>query len=956
MGAQLSVDVVVMAVTALLLAGEAIYAWRLPLPGARLLGGLFAVDAFGSLCQIAYFLSAPAVPLRLAVLWEVMGSLLVSSCFFLFAARYAGIKVLSGRRFCLSVLAVACALIGLAMLEPGVVYLAGHGLGPLSFTREDVGRGDGSLFWAQEAFFYVVVGAGIVLLVRASPARLQWKSSQTRAILVGALIIVGSQLVLLVWSPLPGADMSFVSFAVGALPILWALPRLRHRDVRRASLRRVFEVMADGVLVSDSEGRIALTNPAGQALMTSAFPGGGAPVRLADLLPFVEIVEAHAQAGLGDIAESSEMVASLALGGSRHHLSVRQSGLGADGNLGEGRVLVVRDITEQVEAAHQLQDSEQRLRVLFEQSPLGICIYDTQLRVTEANTRFAGLVGSQATQLVGQRLSHASVSSLFGACRVALGGSGGSYSGPLLGADGVERFLECQASALHDGEGTLTGGLLLVWDLTEHKRSEALIERLSLQDSLTGLANRALLRDRLAVALAEAERSGSGVVCLVMKLDRFAATSEALGQAGSDELLQAVARRLVASVRAADTVARWGGAEFCVVMPDIASDGALGAAERLLGCFAEPFVADATEVWLTAASGIACYPADATTATSLLEHAQSALQAARSQGPGATQFYCADLAVKGMERLLLLGELHSALEEEQLRVYYQPQIALDGPRLCGCEALVRWQHPSRGLLAPGSFIALAEESGLIVPLGEWLLGQACRQAAQWAATEHVALRMAVNLSPRQFQQSDLVELVGAALAASGLPAGQLELELTETAIIADPAGAAATLRAISALGVSIALDDFGTGYSSLALLRELPIDRLKIDRSFVANLSEDTDCAAIARAVIELAASLGLGVVAEGVETVEQLAFLRACGCPEIQGYLFGRPLPAESFELRPHFEAAIGATADGQVGELVLPRLRKAALTRQVGLAGVGLSRSADGDSGVAPSGERPQ
>jgi diguanylate cyclase len=266
-----------------------------------------------------------------------------------------------------------------------------------------------------------------------------------------------------------------------------------------------------------------------------------------------------------------------------------------------------------------------------------------------------------------------------------------------------------------------------------------------------------------------------------------------------------------------------------------------------------------------------------------------------------------ELSARGEERLALTAELHRALREGQLRVYYQPQVDLGGPTLCGCEALVRWEHPTRGLVSPGAFIPLAEESGLILPLGEWLLGEACEQAMRWSQ-QGVDLRMAVNLSPRQFQQHDLPAMVVRALARSGLPADRLELELTETAIIADPRTAAATLREISGLGVSLALDDFGTGYSSLSLLRELPIDRLKFDRSFVEGLEDDPDSAAIARAVIELGRSLDVRVVAEGVETAAQLAFLRAQGCDE--GYFFGRPVPADVFELRPSFEVAVDRAA----------------------------------------------
>jgi diguanylate cyclase (GGDEF)-like protein len=527
---------------------------------------------------------------------------------------------------------------------------------------------------------------------------------------------------------------------------------------------------------------------------------------------------------------------------------------------------------------------------------------------------FAVLAGMPSAELVGEPLSRGDLANIADACEAAVAGEPASFCGPLAGRDGVERFVECEVEPLRDPEGQVTGAILLTWDLTEHKRSEALIERLSLRDSLTDLANRALLNDRLTVALAQADRSGSEVVVAIYDLDRFAATNEALGHARADKLLQAVGERLRTNVRAADTVARWGGDEFAVVMPNVRSEGVLGLSQRVAGCLAEPFHLDGTEVWVTAGAGIACYPDDGADAGELLERAESALRAAKRQGPAGVAFYSPELSARGEERIALTSELHRALQEGQLRVYYQPQIDLAGPTLCGCEALVRWQHPTRGLVSPGDFIPLAEESGLILPLGEWLLGEACEQAARWSR-QGVDLRMAVNLSPRQFQQRDLSAMVAQALVRSGLPAGRLELELTET-VIADPRMAAATLREISGLGVSLALDDFGTGYSSLSLLRGLPIDRLKIDRSFVDGLEDDPDSAAIARAVIELGRSLDLRVVGEGVENAAQLAFLRAQGCDEVQGYFFGRPVPADLFELRPSFEVAVDRAAAGERGD----------------------------------------
>ncbi len=913
MHGQILLNGLTMSATSIVLATEAAHVWRrFRFRGARLFAGVFASAALAAFFAALFFFTARSAPnLRWAALWEVFGSFLLSAFLFAFAARFGNVRWLAGRRLAALLLGVAAALTIVAACDPGLIYLSGHGLTAMSFSRETVGRADGPLFWLQEIFFWSFSGAAVVMLCLTAPSRLRLRGRQGLAILAGAVFILGSQLVMFVWQPLTGANVTLVTFALGSLPIIWVLPGLRLSDIRNASLRRMFEVMSDGVIVVDDEGHIASVNQAAEALITAARPGRH-PSReivdyqaLVDLASTVGSVEADADKHAGRL--------SLALpdGGVRH-LDIRQTGLGHDGALAEGRVLVVRDITEQVEAAHALRTSDERLRILFEQSPVGVMVFDTALIAREVNVRFAKLVGMTPTELVEQTLSYENVSSLLDACREALDGRSTSYCGPVAGSGGSERWLECEVSALRDGDGAINGAVCLAWDVTESKRSEALIERLAFSDSVTGLANRSLCRDRLRVALADAARSATTPLVMIFDLDHFAAVNEALGHAGADRLLEAIGKRLVTGVRSADTVARWGGDEFAVVIPSMtAADGVFGLTQRLLDCFHAPWLIDGTEVWITASAGIACYPADGDGAAELLEHAESAVRLAKEQGRDCARYYAPDQGALGEEHLALTGDLHRALDEGQLLVYYQPQVDAARGTLRGCEALVRWRHPQRGLVSPAEFIPLAEKTGLIVPIGEWVLRTACAQAARWSTEEQVELRVGVNLSPRQFQQRDLVALVRDVLAETGLPARQLELEVTETAIMADPQGAARQLAEISATGVSVALDDFGTGYSSLALLRQLPIDRLKIDRSFITGCTSEADAAAITRAVIDLAKDLGLTVIAEGVEDREQLAFLAAHGCDEIQGYLFGRPLPAGEFELRPEWDAALaGAQA----------------------------------------------
>jgi EAL domain-containing protein (putative c-di-GMP-specific phosphodiesterase class I) len=328
------------------------------------------------------------------------------------------------------------------------------------------------------------------------------------------------------------------------------------------------------------------------------------------------------------------------------------------------------------------------------------------------------------------------------------------------------------------------------------------------------------------------------------------------------------------------------------------SDDGFAVARRLAACFAEPWLIDGHEFWVTASIGLAVHPIDGVDAQALLENAEAAMHDAKQLGGDCQQFYAPTMNGRVDDRLALASALHRALEERQFVVYYQPQVDLATMCVIGCEALVRWNHPGRGLVAPDLFIPLAEEIGLMQPIGEWVLRDACAQGAAWEHTYRQGIRVAVNLSARQFQQRGLAAIVADALAQSGLPARLLELEVTETAILADPEAAARTLAEIAAMGVSVALDDFGTGYSSLTHLRQLPIDRLKIDRSFVSALPDDSDDCAIAVAVIDLARNLGLQVIAEGVETWQQVAFLRAKGCTEVQGYLFGKPVPAADFTL----------------------------------------------------------
>ena len=428
------------------------------------------------------------------------------------------------------------------------------------------------------------------------------------------------------------------------------------------------------------------------------------------------------------------------------------------------------------------------------------------------------------------------------------------------------------------------------------RQAEARLVHQAFHDALTGLPNRARFLDRLELALERGKRRGETVALLFVDLDRFKFVNDSLGHGAGDRLLVELGQRLRGCVRPTDTVARLGGDEFTLLLEGL-PDGR--AAERTASCIAaaldRPFPIDGHETAVTASIGIAAAGPGQTTPTNLLRDADVALYRAKEQGKARWTVFDQAMGAGMRERIALEVQLRRAVARGELRLAFQPLVELATGRIVGVEALVRWQHPLKGLIQPDAFIPLAEETGLILPIGRWVLEEACRQGRAWQERHQGAPIVSVNLSACQFQQPDLVEDVAQALRASGLERGRLKLEITESAMMADPDAAIATLRRLKDLGVRIAIDDFGTGYSSLGRLRRFPVDLLKVDRAFVAGLGHEAEDAAIVRAVVGLARALGLGVVAEGVETGAQLAWLRELGCELGQGFYFGPPVPAEA-------------------------------------------------------------
>jgi len=443
----------------------------------------------------------------------------------------------------------------------------------------------------------------------------------------------------------------------------------------------------------------------------------------------------------------------------------------------------------------------------------------------------------------------------------------------------------------HSGRAVRIVGVAM--DLTDRKVAEQRIAHMAHHDALTGLPNRVLLRDRIQQAIARAHRNQAQLAVLFIDLDRFKNINDSLGHQLGDRLLQSVASRILACVREGDTVSRVGGDEFVIVIPEIESSAdASAVASKILEVLGAAFHLHGNDLHVAASIGISLYPADGGDAETLMRNADTAMYHAKDSGRGNAQYFTQHMNVAAQQRLTLENALRRALEAREFELHYQPLFDLRDRSVTGFEALLRWNRPGAGQVAPGEFITVAEESGLIVPMGEWVLREALRQAHAWQA-EGRALHMSVNVSANQLSRPSFVERLRRLLQETGVDPGTIELEVTEGVIVAGAGEAREAIDQIAALGVGIAIDDFGTGYSGLAYLKRLPIDTVKIDQSFVRDLTVDPDDAAIVTAIVAMARSLGVDVIAEGVETEEQVAELKRLGCNRAQGYLLARPMNA---------------------------------------------------------------
>ena len=682
----------------------------------------------------------------------------------------------------------------------------------------------------------------------------------------------------------------------------------RELAMREATFRATFENAAVGMTMTDAQGSLLRANPAFcRQLGYSAAELAGKP--------FADFTHPD------DVAENERLYRAL-MAGKMSHFQMRKRYVRKNGALvwiqlnvskvpspGGGAPFTIgmmEDITARRAAEEELRESEGRYRGILETMSDGFVAMDRELRFTYVNPRAEKILGRDAASILGRAYHEAFPDAAGSPFEEA-------YRRALAEGATVESehyFEPWQRWFAQRVDPTPEGISVFFRDTTERKKNESRIEYLATHDELTDLPNRNLAHDRIAQAISHARRSERQVAVLYLDLDRFKVINDGFGHPFGDAVLKEVGGRLARMVREGDTVARQSGDEFLILLSDLRRAGdAYIVAQKILDAFAEPFVLDGREVHISSSLGVSVFPQDGQTPDVLIGNADVAMYRAKDLGRNSYQFFTREMSDETRRRVEIETELRSAVARGQLQLAYQPKVNLATGRMVGCEALLRWSHPTLGPVSPARFIPVAEDSGLIVPVGDWVLRTACSQARAWHDAGLPPIVVSVNLSARQFLQQDVVAWTLQTLEETRLAPGMLELELTESLIAQDTEKVIATVNQLKAAGVRLSIDDFGTGYSSLSYLKRFRVDTLKIDQSFVRNMLTDQDDATIVRAVIDLAHNLRLTAVAEGVETAEQRDFLKVNGCDEMQGYLFSQPVPAEAFaallkgakELPPH-------------------------------------------------------
>lgn len=690
----------------------------------------------------------------------------------------------------------------------------------------------------------------------------------------------------------------------------------KDRATTRQLLDNIVEGSSDAIFAKDKEGRYLLLNQE-----TCRVFGSNSEQALGkdDNLIFPNQAKMIRENDLRVMAENRIITYEETLttaNGDRTFLATKGPLRAADGDV-IGIFGISRDITERKQGESRLVDSELRMRALIQAIPDLVWLKDKEGVYLSCNSRFEQFFGVPECEIVGKTdydyvdKEQADFFRKHDKAAMDKGGASSNEEWVTFASDGHRELLETTKTPVRNAQGQVIGVLGVGHNITERQAAADKIEHLAFYDFLTDLPNRRLMNDRLRQALTNATRQGRYGALMLIDLDNFKLLNDTLGHAIGDQLLISVAARLRASTRAGDTVARMGGDEFVVILEgldkhELAALQVKQIAANVLASLAEPHSLNITghdngliehQYQCTSSIGITLFKDQSVSANDLMKRADTAMYEAKSAGRNTLRFF--DVAMQNIvsQRAAMEVELRNAIDKQQFVLYYQAQVDSAG-QITGVEALVRWQHPERGLVAPGEFIPVAEELGLIVPLGQWVLETACLQLAAWskeAAMSH--LTVAVNVSARQFGLPDMVDQVLAVVQRTGVPQHRLKLELTESLLLENADEVITKMVALKAHGIGFSLDDFGTGYSSLAYLKHLPLDQLKIDRSFVRDILIDPNDAAISKMVIVLADSMGLSVIAEGVETEEQRGLLANLGCSSYQGFLFSKPIPLVEFE-----------------------------------------------------------
>ena len=672
-------------------------------------------------------------------------------------------------------------------------------------------------------------------------------------------------------------------------------------------LEEIIDSMPAGLAVVDDLYRIKTMNRTMQAMLGAS---GAQLLPMHEMVPCPKLIRAMAQA-FSSGQPCLNLIVSIppdAPHDGAHHVEfhIRRIRQGQQHLL----LLIAQDATGQLEARVKLEESEEYFRLAFSQAAVGIAHLDANGRITRANRKISEILGYHADELPGltiQQITHIDDSP--GAADLfarLLSGAIGEYAREkrYIHKDGHAVWVNVTVSSMQDAIGRQSY-IAVLEDISPRKRAEERLLHMASHDVLTGLPNRLLLQDRLEQAILKTQRTSRQVAVLFMDLDRFKNVNDSLGHEAGDQLIAEIGRRLSSAVRGSDTVSRQGGDEFVIVLPELASaDNAVTAAQNIIAALAAPVLLHGQEIFPSASIGISIYPQHGANAKTVLMNADTAMYEAKAAGGNCFHFYSDGMGIKALGHLKLEAALQRALEREEFVLHYQPQVDIKSGRVVGVEALLRWQPIGAPMVGPAEFIPVAEATGLIVPIGKWVLAAACEQHKRWRDAGLPDLQISVNLSARQFQEQDLALHIDELLRQQACTASWLSLEITESVVMQNPDAAAATLLALSRMGIHVAIDDFGTGYSSLSSLKRFPIHTLKIDHSFVRDINTDADDAIIVKSMIALAHNMKMSVVAEGVENVGQLDFLRDHGCDQMQGYFFSKPVPAAQLDEMLHNQA----------------------------------------------------